>query len=308
MKKVFLFGFALSAIAILSCKKTDNFTVDPAGPYTTMSTTFSNLAVKTQTVTIDASKGGSVIGPNGARFIFSPSAFRTGAGAVVSGNVEIEFADYHKKGDMIFSSMLPISDNEPLISGGEFYINAKQNGQRLSANGYFQVNMPQFGKTEPGMEFFVGLKDQGTNPNVNWKKAKVDSFHKPVGSLVYKGDTISVFSDSTGYCNADNFMKNPNYKNFKVNIEGIILESGDAVNAYAMYDNYNAVWKMSSITANTISEGHVPNIPVHFVVMTIKNGYFYAGTVAATPAEGGTYTVTLSKTDPLSFKATLNGM
>jgi len=65
---------------------------------------------------------------------------------------------------------------------------------------------------------------------------------------------------------------------------------------------------MENLSNNVVTENHVPNIPVHFVVMAVVNGDFYAGILSATPATGANYTVAVSKTDPVAFKNTLNAL
>src|SRR6185312_14156513 len=128
------------------------------------------------------------------------------------------------------------------------------------------------------------------------------------GAVIYNGDTINVFTDSTGLCNADQFMASPDYQTFSVSITGVTLTSSTSISAFALYDNYNGVWPLNYFSHGMFSESHVPNIPVHFVVMAVVNGNFYAGMIGATPATGSNYTVNLTQTDPTTFKKQVDAL
>jgi hypothetical protein len=166
------------------------------------------------------------------------------------------------------------------------------------------VNLTQFGKDAQGMQLFLGQPGKDQNNKVNWQVADT-----AINSgIVAEVDTVKLFSDSMGMCNADRFLPHPNFQNFSVSIEGVTLKSTDAMAAYAVYDQFNGMWPMSVIKGNIITEDHVPDIPLHFVVIAVIDGNFYGGITAAVPANGQTYKVTLSKTDPAEFRKTLNRM
>lgn len=282
------------------------------GQYASLSAVMQNAMVKSQKKTIDASAGASFYASGGTRIVIPANAFMTENGANVTGNVEIEIREYLKRGDMLFSKVLPMSSGEPLVSGGELYFNATLNGQRLLLkNGnMFQANLPQKGTADPNMKLFVGetLENNAAN-GVNWVPAQKDSSHQNgFGWVVFNGDTLSMFCDSVGYCNADRFLSNPNYQNFTVTIAGVTIPAGTTVSATALYDNYNGLWPMLSRNGNIVTEGHVPDIPVHFVVMLVVDGHFYGGIQAATPANSGNYTVNVTEVDPAAFKAQVDAL
>jgi hypothetical protein len=314
MKKSLLAMTAMAMMLIAACKKTDNnpSNVVPVGSYATIADVYS--AARNQPVyqVMDAGTGGSFYGNSGTRYIFQPGSFMDSAGNVITGSVQIVATEYLKKGDMIFSKMLPLSDSNALFSGGELSISANQGGTKLYLRpGYsFQANMPQGGTPLSGMSFFSGMQAKDTTVNtVNWHN--VDSIHGS-GGIIYNGDTISIISDSLKVCNADQFMPEPvDFQSFTVTITvtGATLPSGATVEGYVLFDNYKAVWPLGWISGysnGVFSEQHTPNIPVHFAVYTLINNDFYAGVVSATPASGKNYTVNLTKTDPVSFKGQLN--
>ncbi len=318
MKKYIIPAIALTVISLASCRKDTAVTTptpQPAqGHYASLATIFSDIKVKSKTVIIDASAGGSFYGKDGTRFVIPANSLIKLDGTPVTGNVDIEIKEYLKRGDMLFSKVLPISNGQPLISGGEVFFNPTQNGQQLllKEGMFMQANIPQAKPAPAGMDLFLGQLDDSVKGNdVNWNfggKGAGGTHQQGFGGVVYNGDTLQLFSDSIGYCNADQFMTNPNYQTFTVNIAGVTIPANTAVSAYALYDTYNGMWPMSNITGNVISETHVPNIPVHFVVMMVVNGHFYGGIAGATPANGGSYTVTVSEVDPATFKNQIDAL
>lgn len=311
MKKL-LIPVVLLMLTTLACKK-KNEPSNPVGTtnfktYASMDEVSALLAQQSKVVIFDASAGQSFYTDNGVRYIFQPNCFWDAGGVVVTGNVQVEVTEYLKKGDMIFSGVLPLSDGMSLISGGEINVKATKNGQPLRIDPLkpFEAKISQRGSKDTVMSFFGGETNGGTTNNkVNWVQNK-DSLS---GKLIYKGDTISIFSDSARYCNADRFLNNPNYQSFKVNVvaTGATIDAANLY-GYALFDQYNGFWPLTTLSGTTFDEHHVPDIPVHFVVYSLINGHFYGGVFGATPATGKTYTVTLTEVDPKDFKAQINGL
>lgn len=301
----------LATLLLGACTKEDDAPHNYATPgtYKSMADVYAGVAPTIRTTSIVVASGGSVTAQGGSRIIIPANAFVTAGGAAVTGSVQVEVLDWLKKGDMLFGYMAPVSNGEPLLSGGEAYVNVTQNGQQvfLKPGKRLQVNLPQFGAATGGMQLFSGRQINpaagvGAATGVNW--TIIDSAH---GYMVYNGDTISIFSDSMHYVNADQFLANPSYQSFKVHIAGGTDSLSD-LTAMAIYDQYKGMWTLGSFTNNAFNATHIPNIPVHLLVMGIKNGWLYAGLSAVTPANNGDYSVTLTKTDPLALKHQINGL
>lgn len=303
-------GLFLVLIAcITACRK--NSTTSVYGTYSGIDTIFEMLRLKPKIVTIDAATGGSFYGNSGTRYTIPANALQDSTGNNITGNVQVEVAEYLKKGDMIFSKMLPICDNEPLISGGQISISAvtQSDGRRVYLKPGFKTTayVPQDGPPLLHMTFFKGIPSQDTSVNrVVW----IDSIGS--GSVVkhVTNDTLDIISDSLGILNADKFLTNPNYQDFHVKIfisGSVIISSSDKIHIYALYDTVKGVWPINhQLSANEYAESHVPDIKVHFVAFTVINRYFYAGITTATPKTGETYTITLSEIFPEDFKKQIN--
>lgn len=329
MKNVLIAGVCFAIAAMLpSCKQKDyNKNVTP-GNLSSMNDVFNKLSLKSKTLTVDATAGGSFYGNSGTRYYFAPNSFQTENGTSVTGQVQIEVCEYLKKGDMLFSGMLPISNREPLLSGGEIYVKASQQLKPVFLKpGYtFSANIPTSGTAPAGMQLFMG--QQGADPTkdkVNWTLVKKDTIRE-VGVFVVHAagggggtnavDTLRIISDSLKMCNADQFMTNPNYQNFTVaiTVSGATLSPSSTVHAYALYDTYKGVWPLGygfglgSYSNGVYEEHHVPNIPVHFVAFTLIDGKFYGGSLGVTPSTGSKYTITLSEVNEETFKNQLNDL
>lgn len=280
-----------------------------------MNEVFDLLRVQAKYVNVNGATGGSFYGNSGTRYVIPPNCLQDALGNPVTTNVQFEAAEYLNKGDMIFSKMLPISNGEPLFSGGQIYLHATQSSiiVNLKPGCAVQANIPQSGKADPGMTFFAGqaAKDT-TNTRVNWNGLRDSTSWGNVVYIPAVIDTISIISDSLGYCNADRFMTSPNYQSFTVNVAvtGVTVPDSIRFKVFTLYDNYKGVWPCNNygLQNNVFSENHVPNIPVHFVAYTLINRRFYGGVFAATPKTGETYTVTLTEVDPTAFKGQLNNL
>jgi hypothetical protein len=313
-----LMFMALGCLGLFACKKNNDNVSSVTSANSSLQATLRANALQPKTVTIDASTTTSFYGNSGTRYIFYAGSFQTASGAAVTGDIQITVAEYLKRGDMIFSKMLPISNNEPLNSGGEVSVTATQYGQKLyiKPGAFFEARMPQGGAAPTGMVLFnghdVAEKADTARFLTNWLKVSPDTVRNVNVLRANSGlDSLGIISDSLGMANADQFMTSPAYQAFTVTVKGATVTSSAVLYGYTLYDNIKALWPLGRIGsyANGIyTETHVPNIPVHFVVFGYINNQFYGGTSGATPLTGNNYNITLSQVDPAAFKAQLNDL
>lgn len=310
MTKNLLPAMAVATACLISCNKDYN-PGPPAVSNYTIDSAMSGLAVVPKTVTINISSGGSFMGTSGTKYTFPPNAFVTAAGVSVTGNVTVQVSEYLRKSDMLFSNVLPVSNGEPLLSGGEINVEATQGTTKLqmAPNTTFRADMPMKGINGAGMGLFAGVRDPQTK-NVIWKPIEDSAHH--TGIVTNALDTISIVSNTLQMCNADRFMTNPDFQTFTVTAtNGTDTIPDNAIKAYTLYDNYNGVWPLGltgSLYHSVFQEHHVPKIPVHFAVLGTLNGLFYGGILGATPETGKNYIVNLSKTTPAEFKKLLEAL
>ncbi len=316
-KNHLLIGAGVCALLLTnSCRKPkpDVSTINNVS-FSSVEDMFSKLALKPKILTVNGATGGSFFGNSGTRYVFQPNSFRDASGIPVTGDIEVKVTEFLREGDMVFSRMLPVSNNEPLISGGCFDISASADGKEvfLKSGSTFAAIMPQPGVADEGMLLFKGNRINGNDRNfVNWDTGKVNKFIEPIQSNGFpRIDSFGIFSDSFGLYNADRFMSNPNYQTFKVTLDvaGAALVPSTNVFAYAVYDNVTGVWPLGMIGSyanGVFEERHVPNIPVHLVVFALINNRFYGGTVGVIPKNGENYTVKLIETDAVEFRKMVN--
>lgn len=209
-KEVF---FALAAIAVISgCNKDEHFS---SGPLTTpavenpLKQVFAqNVANATQHFSLNATAGGGIQGQDGVFIYFGTSAFRAQNGNIVSGNVDIELIEALTVGDMLWLNKQTLGNDNgqlrPLVSGGQFFINATQGGQQLSlVPGASYVNVPTPMFPDPNMAVFSGEVDAdgdilwdpwNTNPILNAAGEDTSGYNFP--------------NDSLGWINCDYFPAN----------------------------------------------------------------------------------------------------
>ncbi len=306
MNNRFLLIFSLAALVFLACNKSEdtrqNYIV--SGPYSNIEQVMGSIAPKTMTSSVSVTAGGSVGAQGGTRVVIPPNAFVDARGAAVAGAVDIAVTDWLRRGDMIFGNVLPISNGQPLISGGQMHLAVTQNGSPVFVRPgkLLEVKLPQFGTPEPGMQLFVGKARAGGGNRVDW-------FMTDSGRIIYGTDTMSFFTDTVGYANADKFMSNPNYQTFTVDLRSDDTGSYKAMTVVALYQQYRALWPLY-ITSEPgrYREDHIPDVPVHLVAYGVRNGYFYGGYVTVTPKTGSSYFIRVQQTDPKDFKNLLNAL
>ncbi len=301
-----------SLFALASCTKTarvvpDPVTPDPTAGYTySMSSIYNSLKNLPKTVTINPAIGGSFYGNSGTKYTFPANAFQTPSGGSVVGNIQLDVIEYVKRGDMIFSRVLPVSNGDALVSGGELSVTASQAGAKLvmKPGVTFTAQVPQLGVISTGMQAYYGQTVNTTTSPIDWYLGGVSA----LGAATCFGDTVTITSDSVGLVSAGHLLSSPSYQSFTVTVNGVTFDDSDHVQAYALYDNYRVAYPMMSRYHQKFSETHVASLPLHFVVYTVYHGDFYGGisTNTQTPLTGGNYTVNLTKVNPITFLDQVN--
>jgi|GEM_PF-923789 len=308
-------------LAFSACKKNEDPKATPtptpaptptAGPYASLAKAFEEVAPKSKTVTINAAVGGSFYGLSGTRYNFLPNSFVNSAGAVVTGNIDIEVLECTTEADMIFGKMLTVSNGTPLISAGEVNVKATQSGAALYIRpGYtYSVNMPtNKGLATAGMEYFTGESSTLVNGSiVNWNLGiRKDS----LAAVVYNGDTISMFPDSVGFKNLDKYASS-DFADVDIKIDGFnpSLNQEDFT-SYILLDGLLSAAPMigKSLSGDSIKTTRILKLKSHLVFCGVYKGDFYGGILRdVTVVAGNTYTITASKMTPPAFKALINAL
>ena len=134
-------------------------------------------------------------------------------GNPVTGDVKVSYIEIFDKGDMLTSNRPTLGNvsgnKELLISGGEFYIQATQEGVPLTLSCPMSLDVPTSitGGTQAGMLPFAGII--GANDDLAWDQATTYEF---VTNTQAATPIYSTLIPSFGWFNVDKFAGNPGPK------------------------------------------------------------------------------------------------
>ncbi|AUP78970.1 hypothetical protein [Flavivirga eckloniae] len=160
-------------------------------------------------------------------------------GDAVTGTVDVEFVELFDKGNMLTANKptmgtMPNGDKALLISGGEFFVNATQNGAALETNCGFQMQIPAdlTGGVDNDMILWEGKIDE--DGNLVWDEVEADE-PQGEGRVFGEGNQYYGFFQSFGWSNVDRFYSDPRPK---TTIQVAVPEGYDNTNSsvYISYD------------------------------------------------------------------------
>ncbi|MFL5730184.1 MAG: hypothetical protein ACJ75J_11920, partial [Cytophagaceae bacterium] len=200
---------AIGLIGLLSCKKDKEVT--PAGTTSSTEELHQKYGEPTKSYTIHASSGGSFTTEKGTKVTIPANCFVNSGNQIISGDVTIHFKDITSKSEMLFSDMATIfHDGTPLVSGGEFFIQAQagDTAVQIAAGAKIDIEQPFKGQGDTAMAPMILPKDTaqggqaGQNPGwiVNQNNTVTVSGSSYVFSLYQFDYPLSAGT----WCNSDN--------------------------------------------------------------------------------------------------------
>lgn len=315
--KSMLLVSALATVTILSCKKENSVIPQaPVAEQATLSTLFAEKAAPKQTFTIDANQYQTITGAKGTILNIQAGSFKTQSGQAVTGNVTIELREIYSKADMIFSKAPTISNNQVLISGGELFLEAYQNGAelKLSSTNSISAMMPT---TNPGpMQEFYSNQNFDVDGDLNWELTDSSST-----------DSIPVVFDTTGtgtssyyyyfeldglnWINCDYFWGHPGpFTDIDVNVGSEF--DGSNCTVYISFDGINSIVSLDDYDLNNIFSYGWGSFPqgsnVHIIAIGSVNGQYYSSIVPATLSANFSTTLTLTQTTLSQLTTDINAV
>ncbi len=131
---------ALTVVLVISsCRKDDDDTtvVEPSqleADVALIKTFMNNNRKAAEHFIVDAAAGGFFTTEDGSLFQVLPNSFTTQSGASVTGDIDIAVQEFNQVSEMIFADKPTVTDDgKILISAGEFFITATNNGNELVA-------------------------------------------------------------------------------------------------------------------------------------------------------------------------------
>jgi len=308
-----LYSIPVFAVLLLTaCDKNKQYSPDtPFVSYTSMHDFFETEEVKFKTMTLNPDVTNSFYGNSGTQYVLYANSLQKADGSAVTGEVQVQVREWLNKGDMIFSRMLPMSNDRPLISGGEFEINVTQGGERLylKPGSTVKATVPQGGAAEKDMFVFRGdAALERPMSLVEWRILEtngqgVNSVYSPAW------DSLSVVTDSLSWINIDKFPNPTSYTSFDVNlsVQGVTANGSDYILSYVIFDEMNSVMSVATPVNGIVKCKNIPDVPMHFASLVIADGKLYGG-VMPVSAGSSNMKLVLTQKNATDFKKEINGL
>ena len=304
--KTILGTLLMTLLVLTSCTKND--TDDEQQQYVPTAQAFKDLkeqALENQTQTFQFNADDGIINltsDNGVQININAGCL-TLNGNAVTGMVDLEYVELFEKGNMLNTNkptmgILPNGDKALLISGGEFFIEATQNGMVLDTNCTLQLIIPSdlTGGTDPEMTLWEGEIDE--NDNLAWREEDNTAGQ---GGVFGEGGQYYAFFQSFGWSNVDRFYNDPRPKT------SILVDVPDGFdnqnsNVYLSYDGEETgLANLDTYNAGTgLFSEHYGQVPVglecHIIFATEDNGDWRYAIKAVTIADGDIFTFTIGET------------
>lgn len=288
MKKISLMIGSI-ALLVFSCKEPQ--IVPPPAPDGAALISFNqaNTEEATQLFIVNANAPIYIVGEKGTSLYLGANQLLDAAGAIVTGNVEIELIEVTTKSEMVMLNKPTVGkksngDHATLVSGGEFYVSISQYGVELTLNSPLTISTPV--DYDPNMRKFVNI---GVGDELLWEIADdslIEFGEDSIGGVW--GDYVAAYQilpGEFGWTNIDKFYADPRPKTTifaempegfdNTNCEVYISYDGES-NALAAFD----IWHEGRFTEHY---GLIPiGLEVHFIAVGIVNGELHYAIEAAT--------------------------
>lgn len=253
-----------------------------------------------QTAQFNAEDGIAFTSSNGAVLNISAGCLQLN-GNPATGAAELTFVEAYDKADMLTANkatmgVMPNNDMGILVSGGEFYINVKQNGAQLDPGCGLSLVIPAglTGGVDPDMKLWDG--NMAADGTIVWEEDEGGANGQDNGVFGDGNEYYSYF-DQFGWTNVDRFYNDPRPKTtLQVKIPNGYDDANSAV--YLSYDGEpNALAQLDTFDhATSIFSEHYGQIPVglemHVIFVTEENGQWKWGIKGVTVAANDIYVFT----------------
>ncbi|WP_445735375.1 hypothetical protein [Mariniflexile sp.] len=295
----------LTALVFTSCTNDNENFIIPATAAEFDAIREQALEDLTQTFQFNAEDGSVNFTSEKGVEIYINGGCLTKNGVAVTGAVDLEFVELFDKGNMLTTNkptmgILPNGDKALLISGGEFFVKATQNGVALETNCGFQMQIPAdlTGGADNAMILWNGIID--ADGELAWVEEKRDGANGQ-GGVFAEGNQYYGFFQSFGWSNVDKFYSDPRPK---TTILVAVPTGYDNENSsvYLSYDGEApALARLDTYDAQTgLFSEHYGQIPIglecHVIFATEDGGNWKYAIKAVTIVANGVITFTEGET------------
>ncbi len=242
-----------------------------------------------QTFSVDAGEYSSVEGTQGTTVMFSANSLLDQDGAVVAGDIEIELIELYAKGNMLVADVPSVGRNNSgemaqLVSGGEHFVSATQDGEALSLADPMFLMAPaeNTGGADTEMVLFRGEDPAGAGVGIDdevvWVEEKQDRDGFGIeGDGDGVGGSYWMLSSEFGWTNIDKWWSDPRPKTtIHVDVPdgwddencAVYLSYDGEPTALAQFDTYDSDTELFSEHYGLIPIG----LEVHVIFVTELDG------------------------------------
>jgi hypothetical protein len=276
------------------------------------------VSERTQHFTLSAATGGNITAAKGTIVKFGSNAFQKLNGDPVTGSVDIKLIEIYDRSTMLLTKRHTNGKNDDnkidvLISGGEFYVNATQDGMQLKpASGYTIVAPTKnTGEIDQDMRLFTGAETcVGDDCDVIWEENKDRGIE--IGEFQTTGGFQTAyfcFQSHFGWTNIDRWFNDPRQKTTifvdvpegfdNSNCVVFIAYEGEPT-ALGRFDRYDESSKMF-----TEHYGLVPiGIKIHVILISIVDEVIHYAVQSSTVTED--HVVTIDDVESISEEALID--
>lgn len=307
IKKMTVLIVGVTLLSLNSCKKEKVGSAQQKS-YGNLQEFFeANMFNEIQFTTINNSdfEGDTILGSKGAQLFFNRNAFETMGGVPVTGAIQIGFIEMYSKKDMILLNKPNMEKRSgelsALVSAGTFFIEAKQNGQklRLRQNEYCIMNhIPAEDENIP-MNFLYG-EANGSN-QLEWIEAQggqIPYQHNIVYGAIGKYHVSHPFLD---WINVGHSLQTSGIQS-AIHVELPAGYTAENTAVYISIDGVESVGGLYNFQSGVFSSSSNYKLPVgenvHFVVISYQNNMLQAAIVPATI--GSNHVESVSILNPIS--------
>lgn len=217
-----LLGAVFFCLLLTNCDEKDEAPSGPEPDGTALREFFdSGISSNKQTFVVSASSGGNITGELGTVVKFNSNAFLSQNGDIITGNVNAELIEIYDRSSMLLTKKTTMGRNEDgtlamLVSGGEFYVNAFQDGEQLKPASGFTIMAPtaNTGDIDQDMRLFRGVEEcTGDSCEFAWEEEKDRGIE--VGEFQGTGGfqtAYFAFQNQFGWTNIDRWYNDPRPK------------------------------------------------------------------------------------------------
>ncbi|WP_417368632.1 hypothetical protein [Gelidibacter japonicus] len=211
-------------------------------------------------------------------------------GNAVTGTVALEYVEIFKKGNMITTNkptmgIMANGDKAMLVTGGEFYLEASQDGVALETNCPMRIKVPTSltGGDDPEMIMWQGIIDE--NGDLAWEE---ETDIEGEAGVFLQGENYYAFVQNFGWTNIDRFFSDPRPKT-TIKVQPPIGYTYENSAVYLSYDGEDSGLAILDTFDNGLFSEHYGQIPIglecHIVFVTEDNGQWRYAIKAVTIAQ-----------------------